>query len=447
MTAAAVTQGFATAVAVWCAWYITHIPWLGLSEQASLPVLIVVWLGMTAWAGSILPSKWALVGTGAGLITALVGLLLLGSKLAETPKGSNVSAGLRPDAALMAAGFVVFGATAGLLGGGIGSLFGRPGKDVDWLGRFALVAAASVAPLVFIGGLVTSTNSGMAVPDWPNTYGSNMFLYPLGPRMSPDVFFEHSHRLFGTLVGLTSLVLMAWTLVAEPRRWVKIFAVVVFLLVAFQGILGGIRVKMGSTDPHRDLRAFAMAHGILAQLTFGTVVALAVFLSPTFKRSAGQRRDEVPGLRRLRFFTTGLLHATILQLLLGASYRHFRDGHSMWSHAGFSIVVLIFALMAGFAAAALPEDQTGIGRIIRRCGAALLVVAVVQFLLGWATFSLGGKELTADSPAQAVLRTCHQANGALLLAIAVATFFWTRRLLAVSGGGAFRPATPSLSPT
>ena len=68
-------------------------------------------------------------------------------------------------------------------------------------------AVVAVAPLLFVGGLVTSTNSGMAVPDWPNTFGSNMFLYPLGPRAQPDVYLEHSHRLFGTLVGLATLKL------------------------------------------------------------------------------------------------------------------------------------------------------------------------------------------------------------------------------------------------
>ncbi len=433
-----VSQGFAAAVGVWCAWYVTHIPWLHLSEQISVPVLVGVWLGMAVVAGAGAPTMPALVGTGAGLITALVGLLLLGSQLTRASAGGATE--LHPNAALMVAGFVVLGGTIGLVGGSVGGVVRRRVCPADWLARMAVVAAVAVAPLVFIGGLVTSTNSGMAVPDWPNTYGSNMFLYPLGPRVAPEVFFEHSHRLFGTLVGLTALVLMVWTLIGDHRRWVKVFAVSVFLLVACQGVLGGIRVRMGNADPHRDLRAFAIAHGILAQLTFGAVVALAVYLSPTYKRSAARRPDVIPGLRRLRFFTTGLLHATILQLLLGAAYRHLRDMHSLWSHAGFSVVVLIFALLAGFSAAALSEDPSGIGRIIRRCGAWLLIVAIVQFLLGWATFSLGGTALKADSPAQAVLRTCHQANGALLLAVAVTAFLWTRRLLAVSGGLANSPA-------
>ena len=111
----------------------------------------------------------------------------------------------------------------------------------------------------------------------------------------------------------------------------------------------------------------------------------------------------------------------------------------MWSHIGFSVVVLIMALLAGFGAAGLPEDASGIGRVIRRCGAWLLVIAIVQFLLGWTTFSLGGKDPKAASAAQALLRTAHQANGALLLAVAVVAFLWTRRLWALTVGRAFSP--------
>jgi cytochrome c oxidase assembly protein subunit 15 len=274
----------------------------------------------------------------------------------------------------------------------------------------------------------------MAVPDWPNTYGSNMFLFPLGSGTKPGVFLEHSHRLFGTLVGLITLTLMIWVLIAEPRRWIKVVTVVAFLLVCAQGILGGVRVTKGNVDPAHDQRYLAMAHGVLAQITFGLVTALAVFLSPTFKNAAGLRAEPIPGLRRVRFFTTALLHSMILQLLLGAAYRHLRESHALWSHMALSIVVVIAAALAGFAAAALPEDATGLGKAIRRCGAWLIGVVVVQFVLGWATFSLGGKELQAGTPAQALLRTAHQANGALLLALAVEAFFYTRRLIAVTGG-------------
>jgi hypothetical protein len=176
-----------------------------------------------------------------------------------------------------------------------------------------------------------------------------------------------------------------------------------------------------------------MAHGILAQITFGSVVALAVFLSPTYRESlALPPQIAIPGIRRLKAFATGALHSTLLQLVFGAMYRHFRDSHSMWTHAGFSIVVLVMVVLTGFAAGTVPPEHSAVGRTIRRFGRCLLVLVILQFLLGWATFSLGGSGPKADSPAQALLRTVHQANGGLLLALVAATYFWARRLLAMA---------------
>ena len=84
------------------------------------------------------------------------------------------------------------------------------------LHRFAAFVVAATAILIFAGGLVTSTGSGLSVPDWPNTFGTNMFLYPLGPRAAPDVFLEHSHRLFGTLVGLSAIAMVPRELEKMP---------------------------------------------------------------------------------------------------------------------------------------------------------------------------------------------------------------------------------------
>jgi len=217
---------------------------------------------------------------------------------------------------------------------------------------------------------------------------------------------------------------MTWALLTETRRWVKIVAVVAFGLVCLQGALGGQRVLANE-------RALAMVHGVLAQLTFGLLVALAVFLSPGYKSIARGAIAEglAPIVRRLRFFSTGLLHSSILQLLLGAAYRHFRDNHSMWSHVAFSFIVLVFGLMSGFAAAAVHGQLEGLGPTIRRTGKWLVGVITVQFLLGWATFSMGGRELQAPNAAAAIMRTVHQANGALVLALAVVLFFWVRRLI------------------
>lgn len=462
----ALTGGFATAVGVWCAWFVTHLPWLGIPEQVSIPVLLAVWVVMAALSFRIagVPATGTRAWTrGAltGAISALLGLLILGSKINADESGI-------PGAGLIAVSFVALGAVIGLVGTALATLLPSPTSRPGWLPRLAIVAVFAVAPLLFVGGLVTSTNSGMAVPDWPNTFGSNMFLYPLGPRARPDVYLEHSHRLFGSLVGLATLTLMIGVLRLDNRRWVRRWAVVAFALVCVQGILGGIRVLAGDAEIARDNRFYAMLHGVLAQLVFAVLVALAVFLTPAYRALRRQlagvcdcgsslragadsaatcpqcsiASDLTPPLpsddaagwgaaRRLRAFATGAAHATILQLILGAMYRHFRSDHALWTHAGFSILVVIFAVAAGFGTQALPPMRGPAGHVrdvLRRVGIWLVAVVGLQFLLGWVTFAVGGRGHEADSPVQALIRTVHQANGALLLALATVLYIWSRAM-------------------
>src|SRR5215212_10088558 len=105
----------------------------------------------------------------------------------------------------------------------------------------ALLTAAATFPLIFMGGLVTSHGAGMSVPDWPNSYGYNMFTFPPSQWIG-GIFYEHTHRLMGTVVGMLSIVLtiVAWRV--EDRRWVRWLATAVLGAVIFQGILGGLRV-------------------------------------------------------------------------------------------------------------------------------------------------------------------------------------------------------------
>src|SRR2546421_8210007 len=107
------------------------------------------------------------------------------------------------------------------------------------LHRFALLTAAATFPLIFMGGLVTSHLAGLSVPDWPNSYGYNMFLFP--PRLwIGGILYEHTHRLMASVVGLLSIVLaiVAWKI--EQRVWVRRLAYVVLGAVIFLGILGGL---------------------------------------------------------------------------------------------------------------------------------------------------------------------------------------------------------------
>jgi cytochrome c oxidase assembly protein subunit 15 len=424
----ALVYGFGTAAAVWVAWFITHLPWAGVAESISIPILLLVWLlgGVATGMGVETGQGWK-VGAFSGLITSLVGLLILGSKLTQDPaEGQNAAGAVHPNAALIVVGFLFLGLVVGLVGGAIGNAV-RPhlGAQPLWLGRFAIVACAAAAPLLFIGGLVTSTGSGMAVPDWPGTYGSSMFLYPLGPRSRPDVYLEHSHRLFGTLLGLTSIVLMVWVMLTERRRWVRVVAVAAFLLIVVQGLLGAFRVI-------QDQRVAGLVHGVLAQLILGLLVSLAVGMSATWRAARSDGVELGTMVRRARFFATGALHATILQLIFGAMYRHFSaDGkgsmHALWTHVAFSFVVVLFVLAAGFLLSALKNSYGGIGPVLRRVGIVLIIVVAVQFILGWGAFAFIGPR-DAQKIAPALIRTAHQANGALLLATALLGAMWTKRL-------------------
>src|ERR1044071_6788623 len=124
----------------------------------------------------------------------------------------------------------------------------------------ALLTAAATFPLIFMGGLVTSHGAGMSVPDWPNSYGYNMFLFP--PRLwIGGILYEHTHRLMGTVVGMCSIALaiVAWR--TERRRWAKWMAIGVLGAVIFQGVLGGLRVVLVKLD-------LAVIHACFAQAFF-----------------------------------------------------------------------------------------------------------------------------------------------------------------------------------
>lgn len=446
--------GFAVALVLWMGWFVTHLPYARLPEQLVVGGLVVLWAAALVAVGRLVgPALGWKVGLGAGVVSALVGSLVLASRLTSKSAEAHEAmqaATLKPNAALIAAGFVGLGAGLGLICGVIGSrLRGRPSDATPqhWLARFALVCVCCAAPLIFIGGLVTSTNSGMAVPDWPTTYGTSMFLYPLGPGMETGgvedpqkIFFEHSHRLFGTLVGLATLILMVWTLATKhaPGK-LKGLAVGVFVLVVAQGILGGLRVMMGDKAAALDNRMLAMLHGVLGQLTLGALVAFTVLAHPTYQawreaRAGGATLDYAKA-RMLRAMATGALHATILQLLLGAAFRHFRHIHILMTHIAFALVVVLMGTIAGFLAVAASKKtdatpRSGLPGTLGGLGSWSAGLIIAQFGLGWVVFFVGDtRSIEATSTAQALLRTAHQANGAAILGLLVAMYLVVRALV------------------
>ncbi|MBM4296282.1 MAG: cytochrome oxidase assembly protein, partial [Deltaproteobacteria bacterium] len=113
----------------------------------------------------------------------------------------------------------------------------------NWPHRLAVILACATFPLLFIGGLVTSLGVGLAVPDWPTTFGYNMILYPWS-KMVGGIFYEHSHRLVASTVGLLTIALALIFWFYEPRRWLRWLGAAALALVIVQGVLGGLRVVL-----------------------------------------------------------------------------------------------------------------------------------------------------------------------------------------------------------
>jgi heme a synthase len=194
---------------------------------------------------------------------------------------------------------------------------------------FAVVVAASTALLIFAGGLVTSTGSGLSVPDWPTTYGWFMLTFPLD-RMVGGIFYEHSHRLIASSVGVLIVVLAIWLWKVEPRLWVRRLGYVALAAVVTQGILGGITVLWFLPN------AISIAHAGLAQLVFCLTVSIALFTSPGWRRGYASRDAGRKGppyghetgvddrtLQATAAVTTGVIYA---QIIVGATMRHTGAG-------------------------------------------------------------------------------------------------------------------------
>lgn len=452
---AVIVGGFGAAITLWTMWFLTHLPWLELKEPQAMPITVAAWAAALFVLGRSLGlrpadnGRWseALPGViGAGILSALLGLLMLGSKLTEAPAHTfadgTVDVSVKPNAGIIAIGFVLLGAVIGAIFGGLGALARgtrtrEDGHVADrpWLARMALVVVATAAPLLTIGGLVTSTNAGMAVPDWPNTYGTNMFLYPLGPRAQAGmgeeyakIFLEHTHRLFGTLLGLASLTLMAWTVTAARRgtatKAVKFWAIAAFVGVVIQGIIGGARVIFGDQVFDQDSHLLRIFHGVFAQIIFGALVIVAVLLSAAYATFWADQAHKVRSLpdfpwRRAKALTNGALHVLLLQLLLGAAYRHMRHDHILYTHIAFALVAVVMVGLAGAIAAGAPAGAGALSKSLSRAGILAAGLGILQFALGWVAWLAGGEGYEPESLAQSLFRTAHQANGAALLAVIV----------------------------
>ncbi len=270
-----------------------------------------------------------------------------------------------------------------------------------WPHRFAVVLACATFPLLFIGGLVTSKGAGLAVPDWPTTFGHNMFLYPWS-KMVGNIFYEHGHRLVASAVGLLTIALAVAFWLQERRHWLRRLGVAALLLVILQGVVGGLRVVW--LEP-----ALAIVHAALAQAFFALTVSLAIFTSRDWNSEVVDRRIVDGGrLRRLCAITTGLIY---LQVIFGALLRH--TGERLDAHLFFAALVALHVI---FILVRVMKFHGDLPKLTRPA-VFLAVLLLLQTMLGLGSyFGKFTSMLALSVDALVILTTTHLATGALMLA-------------------------------
>src|SRR6266513_2322222 len=333
---------------------------------------------------------------------------------------------------------------------------GNSARSAQWLNRFALITCVATLFLICSGGMVTSKGVGLAVPDWPTTFGYSMFLFPVSKWIG-GIFFEHTHRLIASAVGFLTIILATWLWRSEPRTWVRNLGVLALGAVILQGVLGGLRVTMLKDE-------IGIFHACLAQAFLGLVVVIALVTSKFWCALSGAAVDP----KKFALIKTIAIAATVaiyVQLALGATMRHqHRD-----------LAILDFPTANG---AWIPDtSETAIAKInawrdarglsdvdafqiwlqmLHRFVALLIAIGVIAFCsrlsrdarqvpalkqlsIWWLVFLLVQLTLgawTIWSNKAADIATAHVAVGAIMLSFGVSISAMCWRLVAVSRHGA-----------
>jgi heme a synthase len=285
-----------------------------------------------------------------------------------------------------------------------------------WLHRYAVLWSFCTLFLVVAGGLVTSNDAGLSVPDWPLSYGKLM------PPMEGNIFYEHGHRMVATTVGLLTMGMAIWLMRAERRRWLRNLGWTALAAVVTQGVLGGMTVIFLLPKP------VSIGHACLAQLFFSTTVAVALFTSETWGR--GPKRVDDAGAPPLHWLALATCMCVFLQLALGASARHKALG--ILPHV---VGALIATGMVLWLSVRVLMRHTG-HDALRRSALALLFITFLQVFLGVAAYMsrLATAEAPQPMPVMVGFTVAHVAVGALTLAssvvLAIQVFRNVRRPLA-----------------
>lgn len=290
-----------------------------------------------------------------------------------------------------------------------------------WLRRYLRLLVVATLVLVAAGGMVTSTESGLSVPDWPTTYGYSMFSFPLS-KMVGGIFYEHGHRLIASTVGFLTIGLVLFQGRVERRPGARMLGWAALGAVILQGVLGGVTVLLFLPP------AISIAHAGLAQLFFILVVALALVTSASWLEPTLPPVDD-PVLRRRAIVLTCLIYA---QILIGATMRHLEAGLAIpdfplaFGHLVPPVwtvpIAIHFAHRVGALVVAGWLLFTGVG-VLRRYPDHPELTRVIWLLFGLVVVQITLGALVVLTKKQPLINTTHVATGAV--------FFGTSVVLAV----------------
>lgn len=298
-----------------------------------------------------------------------------------------------------------------------------------WLHRIALTLAVGTVILISYGGLVHSAGAGLSVPDWPTTYGENMFTYPI-QKWTGGIQYEHGHRLIASGIGMITIVLAIMVWWKDDRKWMKWLAGVAVLAVSVQGVLGGLTVLM------RLPPAVSVSHALLAQSFM--IMTMAMALATSKRWLEGPDHKDVAASKGMQRLLLATFLFTFVQILMGALTRH--------SYAG--LAINDFPLVQG---GIVPDFATwGITiHYMHRVGAVILgTLAIVQSVRVlkrselrmlhtpslWLLVMIGVQILMGGIviwTREAIIpNTAHVAGGAIIFALTFIIYFRSRRYYA-----------------
>ena len=438
--------GFATTAAQWALAYVAMIG----PGQIIGDALFALTLACPVVAGFIAARAMRdqASALGVGCVSGFVNLLVVGALVG----GGSSDTAMIVQGAMWSVGMLVVSGVLAMFGAWLSPRIftsGGAAKISQWswpapAALFAMVSAATIFLLLITGGLVTGLEAGLAVPDWPNSFGHNMLLYPVS-EMKGGVYYEHAHRLFGMLVGVTTFTMVLVVFREDRRTWVRALASFALFMVCVQGLMGGLRVTGTLTLSQEAAQLtpstlIAIAHGIFGQIVFATMALLAALLTLKWKSTTALLNFS--GAVSVRVLTMLAPFVLLVQLFLGASYRHLQvpphDGHpayhpiwAMHGHIGFSIIAVLAVLLSASRMSAAAREIPAL-KLLGTCATFMITILIVQVLLGLLAYVAVLVRRDAAIPLWELMFTsAHQATGALLFAAAIQGAAWARRLVAV----------------